>query len=210
MAEFLCRIIKSKKNGIYFILAAIVISAGFGVYTMTRQSYVIIIENADSADIAEMKNILTGKGIPTKVTDNKAGIAVNVRNSDAAHLELFRAGYPKNGLAFADAISAIKITAAESDRNYKLEELNEAKLSEQLKLFRYVKDAKVKIVKSEALTDKSKTKASVVISGNGEIKAEEVQKMTLLVLNSLEGLDYENVSITYVNRLNIEAGRGSE
>ena len=117
MKEFLYSAFKSKKTGIYFILAAVVIIAGLVVYIRIKPSYITIIENADSADIAGMQKILTGKGIPHKLTDDKTGITVNVKNSDAAHLELSRAGYPKNGLTFADALGAIKITTAnESDK----------------------------------------------------------------------------------------------
>ena len=223
MPEFLSRILKpitdfwkeldkSQKIRLYITSAVVVIAVGLGLYLLTKPSYTTIIDNASSADIGEMQKVLTDKGIPYKLTDDKTGIVVNIKNSDAAHLELSTAGYPKNGLTFADALGSIKITTTESDKKHIWQEFDEAKIVRQLKLLKNVKDASVTVATPEKTlfidsADSSDVKASVVITKNGEITPEQAQNIVKLVASNVVGLKPENVIVVDENQntLNIES-----
>lgn len=211
MPEFLSRILKpiqefwkgldkSQKIRIYITSGIVVVAVGLGLFLLTRPSYTTVINNAEPADVAEMQKILTEKGISYKLTDDKSGIIVNMKDSDTAHFELVSAGYPKNGLTFADALSSIKINTTESDKKHIWQQLDESDIARQLKLFQNVKDASVTITKPEKTlfiddTDTKNVKASVVITKIGDITPKQAESMVKVVASSVEGLDIENVTI---------------
>ncbi len=215
MPEFLSRILKpiqefwkgldkSQKLRIYITSAIVVIAVGLGLFLLTRPSYTTVINNADPADIAEMQKILTEKGISYKLTDDKSGIIVNVKDSDTAHFELVSAGYPKNGLTFADALSSIKINTTESDKKHIWQQLDESDIARQLKLIQNVKDASVTITRPEKTlfiddTDDKNAKASVVITKIGDITPKQAESIVKVVASSVEGLDPENVTVVDQN-----------
>lgn len=202
---------KSQKIRIYITTGIVVVAVGLGLYLLTKPTYTTVIENANSTDIAEMQSILKEKGIAYKLTDNKSGIIVDVKDSDNAHLELAMAGYPKNGLTFADALSNIKINTTESDKKHIWQELDESDIARQLKLIKNVKDASVTITVPEDTlfidsTNNKDAKASVVITRNGEITPEQAQSIVKVVASSVEGLDPKNVTVIDEegNTLNVE------
>lgn len=223
MPEFLSRMLKplldfwkgldkSQKIRIYITSGIVVVAVGLGLFMLTRPSYTTVIQNASAEDVAAMQKILSDKGISYKLTEDKSGIIVNVKDSDAAHFELVSAGYPKNGLTFADALSNIKINTTESDKKHIWQELDESDIARQLKLFQNVEDAVVKIVRPEKTlfidqTNSSEAKASVVITPKSEITPEQAQSMIKVVASSVEGLNPENVSIVdnKGNTLNTES-----
>ncbi|PYG89817.1 flagellar M-ring protein FliF [Ruminiclostridium sufflavum DSM 19573] len=211
MPEFLSKILKpivdfwkglekSQKIRIYITAGIVTVAVGLGLYLLTKPTYTTVIENASSTDIAAMQKVLTEKGISYKLTDNKAGIIVDVKDSDNAHLELATAGYPKNGLTFADALSNIKINTTESDKKHIWQELDESDIARQLKLIQNVKDASVTISVPESTlfidsTNNKDAKASVVITRDGEITPEQAQNIVKVVASSVEGLDPSNVTV---------------
>jgi flagellar M-ring protein FliF len=211
LPEFLSRILKpivefwkgldkSQRIRIYVTAGIVTVAVGLGLYLLTRPTYTTLIENASSEDIAGMQKVLTDKGISYKLTDDKSGIIVNQTDSDNAHLELVSAGYPKNGLTFADALSNIKINTTESDKKHIWQQLDESDIARQLKLIKNVKDASVTIINPEKTlliddTDSKDAKASVVITKDGDITPEQANSIVKLVASSVEGLDAKNVTV---------------
>lgn len=191
---------KSQKVRIYITVGIVTVAVGLGLYLLTRPTYTTVIENANSTDIAEMQKILNDKGISYKLTDNKTGIIVDIKDSDNAHLELATAGYPKNGLTFADALGNIKINTTESDKKHIWQQLDESDIARQLKLIQNVRDASVTIsVPEDTLfidsTSNKDAKASVVITRNGEITPKQAESIVKVVASSVEGLDPSNVTV---------------
>jgi flagellar M-ring protein FliF len=211
LPEFLSRILKplidfwkgldkSQRIRIYVSAGIVTAAVGIGLFMLTRPTYTTVIDNADPADVAAMQKVLTEKGISYKLTDSKSGIIVNVKDSDNAHLELATAGYPKNGLTFADALSNIKINTTESDKKHIWQQLDESDIARQLKLIKNVKDASVTITRPEKTlliddTDSKDAKASVVITKDGDITPAQAQSIVKVVASSVEGLDPANVSV---------------
>ncbi len=202
--EFWKGLDKSQKIRIYVTSGIVVIAVGLGLFLLTRPTYTTVINNADPADVAEMQKILTEKGITYKLTDDKSGIIVNVNDSDTAHFELVSAGYPKNGLTFADALSSIKINTTESDKKHIWQQLDESDIARQLKLFENVKDASVTLTRPEKTlfiddTNNSEAKASVVITKVGDITPKQAESIVKVVASSVEGLNPENVTVVDQN-----------
>lgn len=211
MPEFLSRMLKSlldfwkgldksQKTRIYITSGIVVVAVSLGLFLLTRPTYTTVIENASTEDIAAMQKILADKGISYKLTDDKSGIIVNVNDSDKAHFELVSAGYPKNGLTFADALSNIKINTTESDKKHIWQELDESDIARQIKLFQNVQDASVKIVRPEKSlfideTDSKEAKASVVVTPKNEITPAQAESIIKVVSSSVEGLDPKNVTV---------------
>jgi flagellar M-ring protein FliF len=190
---------KSQKVRIYITAGIVTVAVGLGLYLLTKPTYTTVIENANSTDIAEMQKVLKDKGIAYKLTDNKSGIIVDVKDSDNAHLELATA-YPKNGLTFADALGNIKINTTESDKKHIWQELDESDIARQLKLIQNVKDASVTITVPEDTlfidsTTNKDAKASVVITRSGEITPKQAESIVKVVASSVEGLDPSNVTV---------------
>lgn len=211
MPEFLSRILKpivdfwkgldkSQKIRLYVTAGIVTLAVGLGLYLLTKPTYTTVIQNAESTDVAAMQKILTDKGIAYKLTDDKSGIIVDVKDSDTAHFELVSAGYPKNGLTFADALSNIKINTTESDKKHIWQQLDESDIVRQLKLFDNVKEASVTITRPEKtlLIDSAENKdakAAVTIIPNGEITPAQAQSIVKIVASSVEGLDPKNVTV---------------
>lgn len=211
MPEFLSRILKqiqefwrgldkSQKIRIYITSGIVVVAVGLGLFLLTKPSYTTVINNADPEDVAAMQKILSDKGISYKLTDDKSGIIVNVKDSDTAHFELVTAGYPKNGLTFADALSSIKINTTESDKKHIWQQLDESDIVRQLKLIQNVKDASVTVTRPEKTlfideTDSKDVKASVVIAKKDDITPKQADNIVKLVASSVEGLKPENVTV---------------
>lgn len=195
---------KSQKIRIYITSGIVVVAVGLGLFLLTRPSYTTVISNADPTDIAQMQGILSEKKISYKLTDDKTGIIVNVKDSDSAHFELVSAGYPKNGLTFADALSSIKINTTESDKKHIWQQLDESDIARQLKLFQNVKDASVTITRPEKTLfiddgDSKDAKASVVITKIGDITPKQAESVVKVVASSVEGLSPENVTVVDQN-----------
>jgi len=206
---------KSQKIRIYVLTGIVTVAVGLGLFLITRPTYTTVIENANSTDLAAMQKILSEKGIAYKSTDDKSGIIVDVNDSDSAHLELATAGYPKNGLSFADALGNIKINTTESDKKHIWQELDEADIVRQLKLIQNVKDASVTITRPDKTlfidsTDSKDATASVIITRNGEITPIQAQSIVKIVASSVEGLDPKKVTVVDEegNPLNSESDNG--
>jgi len=191
---------KSQKIRICVTTGLVTVAVGLGLFLLIKPTYTTVIQSANPSDIAAMQKILTDKGISYKLTEDKSGIIVNVKDSDTAHFELVSAGYPKNGLTFADALSNIKINTTESDKKYIWQQLDESDIVRQLKLFQNVKDASVAITRPEKTlfidsTDSKDAKAAVTIIQNGEITPVQAQSIVKIVASSVEGLDPKNVTV---------------
>lgn len=215
MPEFISRMLKqfqdfwkgldkSQKIRIYITSGIVILAVGLGLFFLTRPSYTTVISDASAEDIAGMQKVLNEKSIPFKLTDDKKGIIVDVKDSDAAHVELVSAGYPKNGLTFADALSNIKINTTESDKKHIWQELDESDIARQLKLIQNVKSASVTITKPEKTlfideSNNTDAKASVVITKDGEITPTQAKSIVKIVASSIEGLDPKNVSVVDQN-----------
>lgn len=196
---------KSQRIRLYITSGIVIVAVGLGLFLLTRPSYTTVIDSASAEDVGEIQKVLSEKGIKYKLTDDKSGIIVNVKDSDAAHMELSVAGFPKNGLNFADALGSIKITTTESDKKHIWQELDEAKIARQLKLLKNVKDASVRIALPEKTlliesNDSDDVKASVVITKNGEITPAQAQSMVNLVATGVVGLNPENITIVDENQ----------
>jgi len=206
---------KSQKIRIYVTAGIVTVAVGLGLYLITRPTYTTVIENANATDVAEMQKVLTEKGISYKLTEDKAGIIVNANDSDNAHLELATAGYPKNGLTFADALGNIKINTTESDKKHIWQQLDESDIARQLKLIKNVKDASVTITRPDKTlfidsTDSKDAKASVIITRNGDITPTQAESIVKVVASSVEGLDPINVTVVDEegNTLNSDSENG--
>lgn len=227
MPEFLSRILKpildfwkgldkSQRVRIYVITGLVTVTVALGLFLLLKPTYTTVIQNADPTDVVAMQKVLADKGIQYNLTDDKSGIIVDVKDSDTAHFELGTAGYPKNGLTFADALSNIKINTTESDKKHIWQQLDESDIVRQLKLFGNVKDASVTITRPEKTlfiddTDNKDAKASVVITKNGEITPLQAQSIVKVVASSVEGLDPKNVTVVdeNFNVLNSESSDNS-
>ncbi|MHB8063895.1 MAG: flagellar M-ring protein FliF C-terminal domain-containing protein, partial [Ruminiclostridium sp.] len=226
MPEFLSRMLKqlidfwkgldkSQKIRIYVTAGIVTVAVGLGLFLITRPTYTTVIENANATDLAAMQKILSDKGISYKLTDDKSGIIVDVSDSDTAHSELATAGYPKNGLTFADALGNIKINTTESDKKHIWQELDESDIARQLKLIQNVKDASVSIIRPDKTlfidsTDSKDATASVIITRSGEITPIQAQSIVRIVASSVEGLDPKNVTVVDEegNPLNSDSDNG--
>lgn len=216
MPEFLTRMLKpitdfwkglekSQKTRIYITSGLVTLAVVVGLFLLTRPTYTTLIANADDEAIASMQKVLKDKGISYKLTEDKSGIIVNKKDSDQAHFELVNAGTLKDGLTFADALSNIKINTTESDKKHIWQRLDESDIVRQLKLFKSVKEASVKITQPEKTlfideTKNSDVKAAVTIIPNGEITPKQAQSIVKIVASSVEGLDPQNVTVVDDNQ----------
>jgi flagellar M-ring protein FliF len=191
---------KSQKTRIYITSGLVTLAVVVGLFLLTRPTYTTLIENADDEAIASMQKVLNDKGISYKLTDDKKGIIVNKKDSDQAHFELVNAGTLKDGLTFADALGNIKINTTESDKKHIWQHLDESDIVRQLKLFKNVNEASVKITQPEKTlfideTKNNDVKAAVTIIPNGEITPKQAQSIVKIVASSVEGLDPKNVTV---------------
>jgi flagellar M-ring protein FliF len=197
--EFWNNLDKSQKTRIYITSGILVVAITIGIFLMARPNYTAVVSNADSKEIAEMQQILTDKKIDYRLTEDKKGLMVNVRDSDKAHFELGVAGFPKGGMTFADAYKYIKINTTESDKKKIWKEYEVASLISQLKMFESVSDARVLLTTPERSIFSEvdiKPTAAVSIIPKGELTPQQVEGIVMVVARSVEGMDPKDVTVT--------------
>jgi flagellar M-ring protein FliF len=196
--EFWTNLEKSQKIRIGVTSGVIAIAIIVGIFLITRPNYTTIISNSDPKDVADMKTVLDGKKITSKLIDNNTGIMVNLKDSDNAHFELTKAGYPKNGTTFADALGSIKINTTESDKKQIWKNLDESDIKRLLLLNGAIKDADVKVTQPDVsmFSDAAKPSAVVALTPKNEaLTQEQVKGIVDLVAKSIAGLSSKDVTV---------------
>ncbi|MCX7922371.1 MAG: flagellar basal-body MS-ring/collar protein FliF [Clostridia bacterium] len=201
ISDFWSNLDKSQKTRIYITTSILVVAIAIGLFMVARPSYTTLISNADSKDMAEMQKILDEKKVAYKLTDDKKGIMVNEKDSDKAHMELVNAGYPKNGMTFADALKSIKINSTESDKKHIWGELTKSDIVRMLKMVDFVEDANINITMPEKTMfldengEQPRPTAAVYITPRGELTAKQVEGIVMMVARSVEGLEPKDVTV---------------
>ncbi len=213
ITEFWKQLDKSQKIRIYItggVLLAVII---FGLYFTLKSNYVLLIRDAQE-DLKAITEVLDSKGIKYKANAD-GSIYVDKKNRDAADVALVMEGLPKGSMTFENAWGSIKLNTTESDKKKLWENYGKAELEAKIKMLDNVKNATVSIslpeksvyVKPNSDTQKGKAYVTVV----GDVNAQQVQGIVMLVASSFVDLDPQNVTVgdEYGNILNAKANDSS-
>ena len=190
-----------KNHKLRIILSVIVIlaSAIVAIVFVSNPNYTNLI-TASTTEIGQMSKTLTASGIEHKISDGNTTIVVKEKDLDAAQIALSQAGLITNGVKFSDALANISFSTTKSDKDKIYKEYYEAKLEEKLAKMDCIKSAVVTFNTPEksvflTSTEDDEPTASIMITPNGTITADQVAGIIKMAAASVERLNEKNVTV---------------
>lgn len=170
-------------------LAVVVVAIGILIFVMTRTEYETLIACSTAQEAAEVKSLLDANSdIEYRITgNNKVFEVVSEDYQDAFYL-LVENDVPSTGYTWEDLTSGNSWSTTNSERKYQEKLLKESKIETILKMYEYIKNARVELSIPEesysVLSSDEETTANVTLelssslpSGVGETLAKTIAYM---------------------------------
>ena len=194
---------KSQRNRIIITSAAAVAAVILLLFIVTRPNRMTLVTASDKAQVGEMSDILTNSGIWNRVENNGSSIVIDTKNNDKSQVLLAQAGYPKDGLAFEDAISMIGLTTTDSEKKRIWKAQTTADIEKKIKMLDNIENATVQLSIPEPsifLTDAQKPlrPASAVTIWPKDGKKplpSQIDGIKQIVAGSVEDMAPENIRV---------------
>ena len=192
----------AKRIVLISVLAVVLIGMVSLIYLANRESWVPLYSGISNEDAAIIKEKLDKGQIPVLVGPGGRSILVPTGMADNARISLARERVVLGGgLGFADLfVGNASIGETEFQQQVKYRIALEGELSRLINKLENIRSSKVTLAlpkKSVFLRDKEKSTASVVVeaqSGSSMDRA-QVETITNLVANSVEGMNREDVVV---------------
>lgn len=201
LKQFASKINKRSRKIMVIAGAAVLIFAVVIALVLNNRPYQVMFADVSDQEASEIINVLKGSGIEFQYKNGNILVKEDVLDETMA--ELVYQGYPKSGFTYDVFTENSSLMTTDSDkRTYKLYELQD-RIGATIKLFDGVKDAKVTIALGEegkyVLSDEDKTQSSasatVIMKNGGSPTQEQASAIQRLIARSVEGLEFENVSV---------------
>ncbi|MGE5422212.1 MAG: flagellar basal-body MS-ring/collar protein FliF, partial [Ignavibacteriales bacterium] len=180
-------------------LLLVIAAVGVSSATVMQTQYEPLYTDLKTSDAASMTAKLTELGIPYELADNGTTINVPTEQKYEARLQLASSGLPA-GVAGLELFNTTNFGETETDKQVKYQMALEGELTRTIESMDKVDSAEVNLaLPEESLFTESQQQptASILIrpKAGGQLSDKEVQSITHLVANSIEGLNVENVTI---------------
>ena len=201
--EFWGGLEKSQKTRIYITSALVVAAVAVLLFVVTKPNRMTLISVNDKAQVGEMSQILNDAGIWNRIEDGGSSIVIDTKNNDRSQVILAQEGYPKDGLAFEDAISMIGLTTTDNEKKRIWKAQTTADIEKKIKMLDNISDATVQLAipeKSIFLTDSQMPlhPASTVTIWPKDGKAllpTQIDGIKQIVMGSVEDMTLDNISV---------------
>lgn len=169
--------------------AFVVVAIGILVFVMTRTEYEMLIACSTAQEAAEVKSLLDGNPeIEYRITGNNKVFEVVSEDYQNAFYLLVENDVPSTGYTWEDVTAGNSWSTTNSERKYQEKLLKESRIETILKMYEYVKNARVELSIPEenysVLGDDEETTANVTLelsnslpSGVGETLAKTIAYM---------------------------------
>ena len=194
---------KSQKNRIYITSAMVVAAVILLVFVVTRPNRMTLVSGNDKAQVGEMSQILTESGIWNRLEGGGSNIVIDTKNNDRAQVLLAQEGYPKDGLAFEDAISMIGLTTTDNEKKRIWKAQTTSDIEKKIKMLDNIENATVQLAIPEPsifLTDSQSplrpTSTVTIWPKDGKaLLPIQVDGIKQIIMGSVEDMTAENIRV---------------
>lgn len=176
-------------------LAALVVL----VVLLNRPNFVLLKDGLEAKDVNVITEQLTTAGITYQVGEDASSVYVEASSKKDATLALADVGILTNdGMTYADAFNN-SIMTSDYEKALKYQLYFEAELARKIEIIESVESASVTLVvpnEDHSIMDETReSKASVIITTNGDISDTIVESIARFVATSVQNLDLKNVTV---------------
>ncbi len=182
--------------------SAFVLIVAVAILLLTRVEYVPLATGLSLDDAARITTSLTELGITYKDEDNTTTILVPKADISRAKMQLTLNGsLTSKDFNWTQAFSSTSLTYTSEDKDKMYELAQETALAETIETLDSVERAKVNLTvpsdSSFLLNDQTMSKASVtlLLKGSNTLNQQQVNGIVMILVNSVKGLDANNVSV---------------
>ena len=193
----------SKKAYIITAVVVVVLAAAL-TFALNNKPYSVLFTGVSPSEASSILSFLEGQGITDYKVENNDTILVPKGKEDALKARLVMEGYPQSGYAYSTYYDHVGSLSTESERNNAYLLFLQESISNVIRNFDNVKDAKVFITRGEDrgyVLDSSNVvdaTAAVQVTMNGAAKLSNQQAEAIrnLVSHAVQGLEIGSVIIT--------------
>ena len=157
-------------------LAFVVVAIGILVFVMTRTEYEMLISCSSATEANEVKKVLdSNPDIEYRITGNNKVFEVVSEDYQTAFYLLVENDVPSSGYTWEDITAGNSWSTTNSERKYQEKLLKESKIETILKMYEYIKNARVELSVPEenysVLGDDEETTANVTLELSNSLPA---------------------------------------
>ncbi|MCI5934369.1 MAG: flagellar basal-body MS-ring/collar protein FliF [Lachnospiraceae bacterium] len=191
------------------IVAVVVVAIGILAFVMTRPKTTELITCEDTAQSAEVKQLLDDNSITYQISDNGLTFTINQADEAVAQILLGSNDIPTNGYSISDALDGT-FTTTEADKEKKYQLYLEEKLARTIEILNNVKSATVKLNIPEddgtLAAKKLDAYANVMLELDGEMDEEQAASLAKFISTQLGNDTSDNIYIMDSNSNTLYSG----
>lgn len=193
----------SKKAYIITAVVVVVLAAAL-TFALNNKPYSVLFTGVSPSEASSILSFLEGQGITDYKVENNDTILVPKGKEDALKARLVMEGYPQSGYAYSTYYDHVGSLSTESERNNAYLLFLQESISNVIRNFDNVKDAKVFITRGEdrgyVLDSGNVVDATaavqVTMNGAAKLSNQQAEAIRNLVSHAVQGLEIGSVIIT--------------
>ena len=198
------RLKKVSKKAYIIIGVVVVVLAAALAFALNNKPYSVLFTGVSSSEASSILSFLEGQGITDYKVENNDTILVPKGKEDALKARLVMEGYPQSGYAYSTYYDHVGSLSTESERNNAYLLFLQESISNVIRNFDNVKDAKVFITRGEdrgyVLDSGNVVDATaavqVTMNGAAKLSSQQAEAIRNLVAHAVQGLKIGSVVIT--------------
>ena len=198
------RLKKVSKKAYIIIGVVVVVLAAALAFALNNKPYSVLFTGVSSSEASSILSFLEGQGITDYKVENNDTILVPKGKEGALKARLVMEGYPQSGYAYSTYYDHVGSLSTESERNNAYLLFLQESISNVIRNFDNVKDAKVFITRGEdrgyVLDSGNVVDATaavqVTMNGAAKLSSQQAEAIRNLVAHAVQGLKIGSVVIT--------------
>ena len=198
------RLKKVSKKAYIIIGVVVVVLAAALTFALNNKPYNVLFTGVSPSEASSILSFLEGQGVTDYKVENNDTILVPKGKEDALKARLVMEGYPQSGYAYSTYYDHVGSLSTESERNNAYLLFLQESISNVIRNFDNVKDAKVFITRGEdrgyVLDSGNVVDATaavqVTMNGAAKLSNQQAEAIRNLVSHAVQGLKIGSVIIT--------------
>ena len=198
------RLKKVSKKAYIIIGVVVVVLAAALTFALNNKPYNVLFTGVSPSEASSILSFLEGQGVTDYKVENNDTILVPKGKEDALKARLVMEGYPQSGYAYSTYYDHVGSLSTESERNNAYLLFLQESISNVIRNFDNVKDAKVFITRGEdrgyVLDSGNVVDATaavqVTMNGAAKLSNQQAEGIRNLVSHAVQGLEIGSVIIT--------------
>ena len=198
------RLKKVSKKAYIIIGVVVVVLAAALTFALNNKPYNVLVTGVSPSEASSILSFLEGQGVTDYKVENNDTILVPKGKEDALKARLVMEGYPQSGYAYSTYYDHVGSLSTESERNNAYLLFLQESISNVIRNFDNVKDAKVFITRGEdrgyVLDSGNVVDATaavqVTMNGAAKLSNQQAEGIRNLVSHAVQGLEIGSVIIT--------------